>query len=420
MADCSAANLLEAREELIGRLEAFLKPLLVQLDSRLDHRIVRSVAEAVRAILTHPRPDQALMLTTFAQYAPPRMRLIHTVKRFWRLVHHPDFREDALAAWMLERGTREWGNPKEELVIVDGSELVKPYAEKMEYLAQVRNPLEKRGGPKTVPGYWWLVAVRTTLKKGMAQVLTWRVWSTLEPGFLSQNRVEEKLLDELVAWVGRKAVLVLDRGLARFALLGRLAQERARFVARLTAKRDFEVDEEGVVHLRLLAYGLPLWYSRKVYDPHDQRYKLAHYGFRKVRRKEIAGELTLVVQWLEGLAEPWLLLTNEPVKNEGEAWRIVEIYWRRMAIEQTLRYLKGEVGLESFRVREFASIERIVGLGMLVYGFLLELMEGGRPLLSLLCHLTRWLGLKEEKETVYKLKWGISRLLTGLSPPSYG
>lgn len=411
---------LEARAELVEGFNKFIGPLLQKLESSLDPRRVRSVAQAAQAILTHPRPDQSLMLTTFAQHAAPRPRLIHTIKRFWRLVHHAAFQTEMLAAWMLQRGTREWGDPKEGLVIVDGSELAKLYAQKMQYLAQVRNPLEKKGGPKTVPGYWWMVAVRTTLQKGMAQVLTWRVWSTLEPGFLSQNRVEEELLDEVVAQVGRKAVVALDRGLASFALLGRLAQAGSRFVARLTAKRDFEVDGEGMVHLRLLAYGLPLGWSRKVYDPHDHRDKLAHYGFRRVKRPEIPGNLTLVVQWLDGLAEPWLLLTNEPVRSEAEAWRIVAIYWRRMAIEETLRYLKSEVGLESFRVREFAAIQRMVALGMVVYSFLIELLETGGPLVSALCRLTRWLGLKKEHETVYKLKWGISSLFTGLSPPGFG
>jgi len=47
-----------------------------------------------------------------------------------------------------------------------------------------------------------------------------------------------------------------------------------------------------------------------------------------------------------------------------------------MAVEQTLWYLKGEVGLESFWVRGFAAIQRVVALGMVVNGFLIQLLEG--------------------------------------------
>lgn len=419
MPDSTALPLPEVRQVLGEGFGAFTGPLLERLAADLDRRLVRSVEQALHAILVHPRPDQALMLTTFAEQGPHRPRLLHTVKRFFRLVHHPNLSAQTLRDWLLERGTREWSPAGDHLVLVDGSEVVKPYAERMEHLCRVRNPLEKTGGPKTVPGYWLLLAVRTTLGKGMAQVLDWQVWSTLAPDFRSQNLIEERFLERLSARVGRRAVLVMDRGLGRFALLGKLANWRARFVARLSIGRDFAVDEAGMVHLRLLAYALPLPFERIVRDPGDRRDKVARFGFRTVRRPEIPGALTLVVQWLEGLEEPWLLLTNEPVRTEAQAWRIVEIYWRRMAIEETLRYLKGEVGLQSFRVRAFAAIERLVAFAMVVYAFLIELLETGGPLVGALCRLTRWLGLKTEHTTAYKLKWALSRLLA-YQAPDYG
>ena len=377
------------------------------------------------------------MLTTFAEQSAPGTKLIHTVKRFFRLLHHPALKVAVIADWLLQRASQAWGNPADELVIVDGSALVKPYAKEMEHLTRVKNPLERQGGPKTVPvrpadsacgGYWMLLAVRTTLAKGMAHMLYWRVWSPEEPNFVSQNQIEEDFFASVTARVGQRAVFVLDRGLGRFALLGQLAAQGVRFVARLSIGRDFAVDEEGMVHLRLLAYRLPLPYKRVVYDPYDNKEKLARYGYRKVKRPGIPGELTLVVQWLEGLpvrradsvrGEPWLLLTNEPIRGEVEAWRIVAIYWRRMAVEETLRLLKSEVGLESFRVREFSAIQRVVALGMLVYGFLIELLEMGGILVRTLCRLARWLGLKQEKQTPYKLKWAISLLLSWL-PADYG
>ena len=417
--DDSTATLLAARQNLTDRFAAEIAPLLTRLGTGMDRRLVRSVREALLAILVHPRANQALMLTTFAEQSPHRPRLLHTVKRFYRLLHHPSFSAQTVERWLLERGSQAWDPAADELVLIDGSELIKPYAVRMEYLARVPNPLSKQGGPKTMPGYWLLAAVRTTLRKGMAQILCWQLYSTRQPGFRSENRTTEQFLDRLLARVGRQAVLVMDRGFGRFALLGRLAVRQARFVVRLTAKRDFGVDDEGMVHLALLAYRLPLVYERVVYDPLRKQEVLARYGFRHVHRAGIVGDLTLVVQWLADIEEPWLLLTNEPVHAEADAWRIVQIYWRRMEVEQTFRFLKSEVGLDSFRVREFAAIERMVALGMVIYAFLIGLLEGGSPLVSFLCRLTRWLGLKKEKETAYKLRWGINRLLTAL-PPGYG
>lgn len=281
MKDSTTLGLPQARQMLMEQFSAFLRPFLQQMEVQLDYRLVRSLGQALQAILAHPRPDQALMLTTFAEQSAPGTRLLHTVKRFFRLLHNPALKVEAIADWLLQRNGRSWGNPDDELVIVDGSVLTKPYAKEMEHLTRVKNPLEQEGGPKTVPGYWVLLAVRATLAKGMAQLLYWRVWSPEEPGFLSQNQVEEEeFFTRLMGQVGQRALFVLDRGLGRFVLLGQLAAWGARFVARLSVSRDFAVDEEGMVHLRLLAYRLPLPYKRMVYDPYDKKEKLARYGYR--------------------------------------------------------------------------------------------------------------------------------------------
>lgn len=56
MTDCTTLSLAQAREMLVGRFSAFLDPLLQQMETRLDHRLVRSLGQALRAILAHPRP----------------------------------------------------------------------------------------------------------------------------------------------------------------------------------------------------------------------------------------------------------------------------------------------------------------------------------------------------------------------------
>ncbi len=41
-----------------------------------------------------------------------------------------------------------------------------------------------------------------------------------------------------------------------------------------------------------------------------------------------------------GGAEPWRLLTNQPVSSVEEYWRIVQAYGTRWAIEHTIRFFK--------------------------------------------------------------------------------
>jgi hypothetical protein len=58
---------------------------------------------------------------------------------------------------------------------------------------------------------------------------------------------------------------------------------------RLTTKRDFEVDDEGMVHLDLLAYRLPLVYERVVYDPLRKGGRAGPVWLPPGHRKEIPG-----------------------------------------------------------------------------------------------------------------------------------
>jgi hypothetical protein len=83
--------------------------------------------------------------------------------------------------------------------------------------------------------------------------------------------------------------------------------------------------------------------------------------------------------------------------------------------EQTLRYLKSELGIDSFRVRSIKAIRKLFAMAMVVLAMLVELLEGEPLLVELICKLGRWLGLKKEKPTVYKLRWGIRRLLLSTS-----
>lgn len=184
-----------------------------------------------------------------------------------------------------------------------------------------------------------------------------------------------------------------------------------RFVVRL--KQDIGVDpgDERLITLKWLSYAMALAQWNRVYDVKEKREKIVRYGWRKIKRAEIKGDVYLVISWLEGEETPWLLLTNEAIRNGADAWRIVRIYWRRMEIEQTLRYLKSELGIDSFRVRSIKAIKKLFAMAMVVLAMLVELFEGEPLLVELICKLGRWLGLKKEKPTVYKLRWGIRRLL---------
>ena len=75
-----------------------------------------------------------------------------------------------------------------------------------------------------------------------------------------------------------------------------------------------------------------------------------------------------------GDAEPWRLLTTEPVETREQCWRIVEAYAARWRVEQMLRFGKSELGIESIRVRAWEARRKLLGIVALAYAFLVELL----------------------------------------------
>lgn len=116
-------------------------------------------------------------------------------------------------------------------------------------------------------------------------------------------------------------------------------------------------------------------------------------------------------------------MSNERVVSAGDAWRSIQIYWRRMEVEQTPRYLMSELGMESFRVRSIEAIKNFFALATTTLALLVELFKSQPVLVALICQFGRWLGLKGEKPTLYKLRWGIRHLFQSSPsqlPCSYG
>lgn len=78
-----------------------------------------------------------------------------------------------------------------------------------------------------------------------------------------------------------------------------------------------------------------------------------------------------------GGAEPWKLLTNQPVSSVEDYWRIVQVYGTRWAIEQMLRLSKSELGIESVRVRQWEPRAKFLAVASLAYAFLVHLPGDG-------------------------------------------
>jgi Transposase DDE domain len=73
--------------------------------------------------------------------------------------------------------------------------------------------------------------------------------------------------------------------------------------------------------------------------------------------------------------KPMLLLTNRTIRNGSQAQEIYAAYLLRSKIEVVFRFLKQNLGWETFQVRDFKKIPNLLALAFFLVGFFPELEE---------------------------------------------
>jgi hypothetical protein len=120
--------------------------------------------------------------------------------------------------------------------------------------------------------------------------------------------------------------------------------------------------------------------------------------------------------------EPWYLLTNEPVETAAQAWEMAFSYVRRWKIEESFRFQKTELQIDSLRLRHWEPRRKMLLLVTLAYGFLLWMLSpplwlARSRLLLAWCQRADW-RLGTAKIPVYRLRWALSRLWH-MHPPRF-
>jgi hypothetical protein len=133
-----------------------------------------------------------------------------------------------------------------------------------------------------------------------------------------------------------------------------------------------------------------------------------------VRHPEYVGPLWLVVVRQGKGREPWYVLTNEPVETAEQAWEMTFSYVRRWKIEESFRFQKTELQIETLRLQDWEPHRKLLWLITLAYGYLVFLLSP--PLLGertkLLAHWCQRADWRQwtAKVPLYRLRWALSRL----------
>jgi len=299
---------------------------------------------------------QEVKLSEIARCLEEDVALIRTEKRLSRNLDTERMDERLIDA-VVRMGARRVH--KDTLLVIDVSDIAKPYAKKMEHLGKVRD-----GSTGEIrDGYWTCNVIACEEGRRRVVPLYQALYSAQAPEFESENEEILRGVDGVRRWTNGRGICVMDRGGDRVKLLRPFLERRMRFIVRLVGNRDllFRGRKRAALDIAL---GCPLWYAEVIVKQEQDGEKAYHieYGFRKVKLPGREEQLYLVV--VRGFGdEPMMLLTNVPVrKKRSSLWVVVGGYLTRWRIEDTIRFVKQAYKLEDIRVIKYVRLKNLVAL----------------------------------------------------------
>jgi len=423
---------------LYGALARFLAPLLMELDSRIDKRLVRTFLSTVAVILTFRDRVNGLVLSELGGYLETPDKAPAGVKRLSRLLHSAKWAAGLIREYLWERATRRlhtWQKAgREALAIWDESSWEKPESIVPEEYGPVRSSKAnrltriKKGyytppcGPIFVPGLHWLavILVGRDQRDDPPELASMGWWTSRGPRESFKRDEQGKLLLQLALQWGRQVIHVFDQGFASSFWLGLLLAFSLRFVLRW--KKDYQlVDAQGNRRAAWkIARGKRGWQERIIWDCRRHQWVTTSVLALPVRHPDHpTQQLWLVIARRKG-GLPWYLLTTEPITGAEDAWRIVFAYARRWQIELTWRENKSELAFQSPRLWQWEPREKLLLLATLAYAFLLTLLSPFYDrlrcwLLRRYCHRTGRHS-RQAHAPFTRLRMALSRLWQTFSP----
>ena len=300
---------------------------------------------------------------------------------------------DHLIARLQARGVAQLQGEAAIWILVDGSDLRKPYAQMMEGL----QPVKRLHGEGLVPGYRTLNIIGVGRQR--RGLLYHRLFSSTASGFRSESAETQAALASVgaaLAPLAADVTYIFDSGFDDVAVWATVWMQGHHLVCRVQHRDRLvrpAVDQPRCSLYELAPRLAPLarveteLVVRKGKQPrpklqpvmaviaavplvvdYQEDVRTREDGARHDRR------LWLVEVRLEGAHEvPWWLLTDRPVTTAEEATAIFRMYRQRWAIEDAFKIGKQCLGWEDVQVLTLDAVRTLVALGWVAAGFLYEL-----------------------------------------------
>jgi hypothetical protein len=436
----TAGSVLPLVDFFSDRLQTFLSPLLVFLDQLLDRRLVSTFSGLCASIIRLRSRPTGLYLSELGSYLLSPAHAPAGTKRISNLLRSPKWEEQNIINYLALQAqvyAQQLQAIKTELLLLLWDESVQEKAEsiKSEGLCAVRSSKAKRllrikpgyydpptKAPVHVPGLRWVGLLLCGLRTA-PQLARFRFWTSRGEHLTSLDIVRLELLKWARELFGKAVLHVFDRGYASTAWLGLLLAQQDRFLLRWPSAYQL-LDEKGLKkRASRFSVGRRATSSKLVWDMVRKCSVKRSLLYQRCWHADYPDcPLTLIIcrPGRKG-RQPWYLLTNEAVENDKQAWKLVHAYARRWQIEQSFRFTKSELGMESCRLWFWENKMKLLQIVALVYAFLLTLLEQNlketvKSLLREGCHRTGK-RCRETPTPLYRIRLALANLLNQLNLP---
>jgi hypothetical protein len=377
----------EVSQEMGARLGRFLTPLPVELDVRLDVRLVRTFGATVVNLVRQRDRALSLLLTELGELLLDGAHAPAGVKRLGRLIHSSNWQPEVIDTWLVEQATQAIERAVDRdgvaLAVLDGRVVEKPAAKRREGLTKIRSAVARRlqrasGGPPPaiptiVPGFGWVGVVVTGLTGSMTLArLHW--YSPMAPQAQRQGEAERKAMLPFLLLGATRVIWLVDRGFGNSRFLGE-GLARVRFVARWPKDQCLRLAPTGeVAKASLLSRRVRSRWTCQIWDPQSQQTWTVGLASLPVTLPDDWRPLWLVVARRKGKSQTLWLLTTEDAREEAGAVFVWQASTRRWQVEWAFRFQKSDLGLASIRVGSWLYRKKLWRLAALVHAFLLSLL----------------------------------------------
>lgn len=327
-----------------------LKRGILRFSEKISKNLSRPVFKFVSQMLYGIISSQSCMLSDIARKLDEKITLKKIIERISR-----NLKEFSDAKKLFENylNTVKSQINDKTILIVDGSDITKNYATKMENMALVRDG--STGEYKL--GYHTLGIAALTPKKKMPIPVYTKVYSASEKGYVSEDEETINGLKFLSKHFKRNNIRAFDRGYDNNRYYEYLIKNDEKFVIRAKKNRDVVYNRKRI-NIMELAKKFKGKYSLKFRKKNglSADCKVSIIPIKLVCRPN--DELNLVVCYGFG-KEPMLLITNLKRDDKRIGVAVVKVYLMRWRIEEYYRFKKDQFRFENLRVRTLNSIRNL-------------------------------------------------------------